>query len=127
MRTVTLPSGHTATLREAGDLKNKHRKQVLKEMGLEVDPATRRATVNGGEFLDRMNSALLRVAITDWTVTGDDGQVLQIPSLDPTSLDEISALDGAALEREIGPLREVVLPDFGPSPDEASPTPPSGA
>ncbi|MBX6769883.1 MAG: hypothetical protein IRY90_22475 [Actinomadura rubrobrunea] len=127
MRTITLPSGHTATLREADDLKNKHRKQVLAEMGLEVNPETRQLSVNGGKFMVNMNTALLRVAVTDWDVTGDDGQVLQLPSIDPTSLDKISARDGKALDEEVEPLHAVILPDFAPSPDEASPTPPSGA
>lgn len=127
MRTVTLPSGHTATLREPAELKNRHRKQVLKEMGLEVEAGSRQVTINGGEFMAAMNSAILRVTVTDWDVTDDDGETMQLPSLDPESLDELSAADGAFLEKQVEPMRALILPDFGPSPDEASPTQPSGA
>lgn len=125
------PSGFTYTLREPGGLTYKHRKLVLKKLGMNAD-LNGKVDVDLGAVMGGLEEAVLTVAIASWNVTSLDEEtgvrtsdVLQIPLHVPENLDQVPAEDAAVLAKATEPLRKILMPEFGPDPDEKSPTPPS--
>jgi hypothetical protein len=128
---ITGPSGFVYTLREPRELTYKHRKFVLKKLGLNAD-LNGDVNVDVGAVLGGLEEATLGVAISSWNVTHldedtgvRDSEVLLIPMHVPENLDQIPAEDAALLATATKDLRKVLMPEFGPNPDEKSPTPPS--
>lgn len=128
---ITGPSGFVYTLREPGGLTYKHRKLVLKKLGMNAD-LNGNVDVDLGAVMGGLEEAVLTVAIASWNVTGldedtgaRDSNILQIPLHLPENLDQVPAEDAAVLAKATEPLRKILMPEFGPSPDEKSPTPPS--
>lgn len=130
-RAVQLPSGATATLREARELKYRHRKQVLAHLGLSGDMHGN-TSIDFGSIASRLEEALITAAVVSWDVPVLDehgtptGDVRLIPAHDPASLDELGVEDAMFLGEQVKELQQVLLPNFGADPSEASPTPPSG-
>jgi len=128
---ITGPSGFVYTLRESRELTYKHRKMVLKKLGLNAD-LNGDVNVDVGAVLGGLEEAILGVAISSWNVTHldedtgvRDSEVLLIPMHEPENLDQVPADDAAMLAKATAGLRSVLMPEFGPNPDEKSPTPPS--
>lgn len=129
--TITGPSGFEYTLREPGGLTYKHRKQVLKRLGMNAD-LNGNVNIDVGAVMGGLEEATLIVAIASWNLTAldeetgvRDSEVLQIPIYVEENLDQIPAEDAGVLAKATEPLRKVLMPEFGPDPDEKSPTPPS--
>lgn len=130
-RSVTLPSGFTVVLREPRELKLRHRKNAMKSLGLSGG-LDGNVQLDYGDVANRLGDAVLTAAIVSWNVQAlnehsgaYEGDILLVPANDPVTLDELSIEDVKALEAETADLKAALLPDFGPSPDEKSPTPPS--
>ena len=128
---ITGPSGFVYTLREPGALTYKHRKQVLKRLGMNAD-LNGNVNIDVGAVMGGLEEATLIVAIASWNLTQldeetgvRDSEIVQIPLYVPENLDQIPAEDAAVLAKATEPLRKVLMPEFGPDPDEKSPTPPS--
>lgn len=124
---VDLPSGAKAELLSPDQLKAKHTRAVT------------RAISGGdrvlGQMIDDLHAGTLAAVIQAWTCTGDDGEILPIPAVQLSSLDELSAYDydvllnhdaTAEVQRRYMELRtERVSPDDHADPE--SPTAPSDA
>lgn len=126
-----LPSGAWVELVAPGRLKAKHHRTVMRALKSDDDRV-------GGQAVDLVDG-VLAMLIRAWSVTGDDGEVLPIPSLDLDSIDELELEDYEALlaiplvgvtTKRISDARSAaaadrVTPDDWD--DESSPTAPSDA
>jgi hypothetical protein len=124
-RVITLPSGYRVVLRGTRSVRNRDRSRLF--AGVDFEAARMEA---GFTVLANITSVL----VVAWDVrdfddaTGEPvGPVLPIPSattedvLGLLSLEDASVLDGVAQS-----VQKLLMPNFEPSPDPASPTQPSG-
>lgn len=128
---ITGESGFTYTVREPRELTYKHRKLVLKKLGLTAD-LNGNVDIDVGSLMGSLEEAVLSVAISSWNLTAveeDTGvrgsEILLIPMHQAENLDEVPVGDLPALRKATAGLQQVLMPEFGPDPDEKSPTPPS--
>lgn len=143
MQHVTLPSGATVDIREVADVTERQRRPIKRlraklaavpEFATAVREAEEAQKANAGELsaqaqfdiaagmgaafdlLEDLNDALAFAFVAGW-------------SFDlPVSLDSLQDLPGKdldALREKCSPLLSQLLPNFEPSPDDASPTAPS--
>lgn len=126
---VTVPSGAWVQLHVPARLKAKHQKAVFSAL----DPAHKDREV--ASMLDLIDG-VLAMLITDWSVVGDDGEILPIPSADLDSLGELEIADSEFLQALpcVGSTAATVIKarrDAVASPDDwddpSSPTAPSSA
>lgn len=98
MTRIDLPSGGWAELRDPAEVKQKDRKKVLLALD-EVD----------GAFAESFRSAemIVAIAVEKWSFD------FPIPSVDLTSLDELSIPDSDALGAACMPFKDAIFPDFG--------------
>lgn len=122
---VTLPSGFTATIREA--------KHVRYGAWEDLEARLNDETPSTAPYVAAYRRGLLALGVTAWDVrdVDDDGQptgdVLPLPSADPEVLRKLPGGDVAVLFQECRKLESALAPDFGPDPSPQSPTTPSGA
>lgn len=86
----TLPSGATVELGAPDKLKAKHQRTVTRALSGGEDSRP------GALILD-LSDGVLGIIVQSWTLTGDDGKPLPIPSEDMDSLDELDIADYEAL------------------------------
>ena len=99
-KTITLPSGNTAVLRDPSTLRVKDRKKVV-------------AAANGQEGLLQamsMTDGLIAVLIESWSFD------LIIPSIHLASLDELTMPDYDALAAEAAYAQTAIFTDFSSTP-----------
>lgn len=124
-RTITLPSGATAVLRDADDVTFGDREDVLKMFDI-IDPTTGGLRATGGDLLVAFERAVIVLAVESWTLADRrTGEPLPLPTVDPGVLRRLTVRDGAYLAKQAEELRDLLFPDFSVSPDPASPTSPS--
>lgn len=82
---IDLPSGAWADLLAPDNLKAKHQRAVMRAV-------TSQDQREGGMAVD-LTDGVIAILVQDWNVTGDDGEVLPLPSEKLTSLDELSIED----------------------------------
>jgi hypothetical protein len=82
---IDLPSGACADLLAPDKLKAKHQRAVMRAI-------TNQDQREGGMAVD-LTDGVIAIIIQDWTVTGDDGELLPLPSEKFSSLDELSIED----------------------------------
>jgi hypothetical protein len=124
---ITLPSGYKVALRSTRSVRARDRKNLF--AGVDFENASGDVMATGMTVLANVEKLL----ITAWDVRDYDdatgapkGDVLPIPSattddvLGGLSIEDANALDEAGAEAQ-----KVLLPNFAPSPDAASPTQPS--
>lgn len=127
--TVTLPSGAWARLHVPPVFKAKHQKAVLRAL----DPAD-----EGRELAMMMDvlDGVLTVLIQEWSVLGDDGEVLPVPSADLSSLGELEIADSefllalpcvATVAKQFTDGRKAAAASPDDWDDPSSPTGPSSA
>lgn len=93
-RTITLPSGATATFRDPATLRVKDRKKVLR-------------AANGEEGLMQALSivdGLIAILIEEWSFD------MLLPSIKITVLDELTMADYDALSEEAGKAQAILFP-----------------
>ncbi len=128
-RTVTLPSGATAVLKEADDVNFGDREDVLNMFQAELGAAlggggaaAALASLGGGAIV-KLQRALITMAVEEWTITDrKTGEVLPIPSVEPDALRKVPIQDGAKLFAEAQGLRDLVFPNFEVTPEADTPT-----
>jgi hypothetical protein len=121
---ITLPSGFRVVLRGTRSVRNRDRAGLFDGVDFETGKA---------QAGFRILANILRTLIVAWDVrdfddaTGEPvGEILPIPSastedtLGYLSLDDAAALDNAAQK-----VQRLLMPNFEPNPDPASPTQPS--
>jgi hypothetical protein len=110
-KTITLPSGNTAVLRDPSTLRVKDRKKVV-------------AAANGQEGLLQamsMTDGLIAVLIESWSFD------LIIPSIHIASLDELTMPDYDALAAEATKAQSAIFTDFSETPaNQQNPDSPLG-
>lgn len=123
-RTVELPSGATAVLKDPDDVSWADREDVLSyfEGDLGNSIANGGKVKLGGGMLVRFQRALITIAVETWTCVDRQGNALPIPRVDGKALRSLSARDGAKLYDEARGLRDLVFPDFGVTDQPANPT-----
>lgn len=122
---ITLPSGYRVAVKGTRAIRYRDRKGLFD--GIDFNSENRAAA--GFAILTN----ILRLLITGWDVrdyddaTGEPvGPVLPIPS--ETTEDVLGGLsieDGSALDDVAQRVQKVLMPNFDPNPDPASPTRPS--
>lgn len=126
---VTLPSGAWVQLHVPARLKAKHQKAVFGAL----NPAHEGRDI--ATMLDLIDG-VLAMLITDWSVVGDDDEILPIPSADLDSLGELEIADSEFLQALpcVGKTSTAIMKarqDAAASPDDwddpSSPTGPSSA
>lgn len=125
-KVITLPSGFKVALRGTRSIRNRDRASIFEGADFE----------NGSKVTAGFTllSNIVKLLIVSWDVrdfdeaTGDlIGEVLPIPSATP--LDVLGLLtmeDAAVLDGEAQAVQKLLMPNFEPNPDPASPTRPSG-
>lgn len=104
---ITLPSGATATIKDASKLRVKDRKRVMKT-----------AEIEGGELTRAMalTDALIAMLIEDWSFD------LVIPSVKLESLDELDMKDYDFLIEQTKEAQKHLFPSLAETPEnEADP------
>lgn len=120
MKTISLPSGAEAEILEPDDLSFGDREDVFASLaGVDVNNL-------GGREMNLLCNALITLAVKSWTcIDPHTGEVLPLPSVDPTSVRRLRLKDGSALDaimrKEI--MMELIA-DFDVSPVDGSPTQP---
>lgn len=113
-RTFSLPSGHTATLREHTELTERQRRPFMKLSAL-VNNERLSPQESADALLDLMDSAIIAGVVTwsfEFPVTAD-------------SLLDLAATDVDALRDECMEIINASAPNFKPSLDQTSPTTPA--
>lgn len=82
---INLPSGAWVDLLAPDRLKAKHQRAVMRAI-------TSQEQREGGYAVD-LTDGVIAVIVQDWNVTGDDGQLLRLPSEQFSSIDELSIED----------------------------------
>lgn len=118
-RTVTLPSGATAVLREADDLTYGDREDLF--VTIRSDPKEKATPF--GQTINTFFRAMMSVGVESWTVTARDGTPLPLPSEDPDVVRSLSVKDGAYLGEEVKALQKDLFPDFDVAPTGSPTTP----
>lgn len=122
---ITLPvSGFQVAVRSAKSLRNRDRQRLLLSMN---DDPNQSKVAAGLQMVD----LIVGLLVVAWNVRALDeagqpvGEVLPIPSLAPESLGELMIEDANRVNEVAEAARVVIFPDFSPSPDPESPTPPA--
>lgn len=123
-KVVTLPSGYRVTLRGARTIRNRDRSSLFDGVDFEASKMQAGFTVLAN---------ILRLLIVAWDVrdfddaTGEPvGEVLPIPSATADDvLGLLSMEDAGVLDGEAQKVQKLLMPNFEPDPDPASPTRPS--
>lgn len=122
-RTVTLPSGHTAVLRDPEDLSFGEREDVL-GMFNSID-LNGKLVGAAGKALVEFQRAIIALGVQSWDFFLPDGSTpLPIPSTDPDGLRTLTARDGGFLFNQLQGLSKELFDDFDVNPDPESPTQP---
>ena len=112
---IELPHGRSAVMLEADDVTSGIRKRIIKIANGMGKPDDVDATMNG---LDLLVTYLFESC--DYDLAAPSPQ-------DPSPLDDIPASAMDVLYVHANAVLSTLMPDYGPSPDPASPTSPSGA
>lgn len=124
-RVVTLPSGFRVVLKGTRAVRNRDRAGLFDGVDFEESKV-------GAGFAVLSN--ILRTLIVAWDVrdyddaTGEPvGEILPVPSKTTDDvLGVLSLEDGSVLDAEAQAVQTLLMPNFEPNPDPASPTRPSG-
>lgn len=109
---VDLLDGNWALLRDdVGRIPHGDRKRLMKAWTGEDD------TVDN---VTRMTEALICALVTEWSLD------LPLPREKPEVVDELAGHDYDMLQHHVVGLQKQLYVSFDPTPDPASPTPPSG-
>lgn len=93
-KTITLPSGETATFRDPSTLRVKDRKKVLRAAGTEEGLMQALSIVDG----------LIAILVEEWSFK------MPPPSVRIAVLDELTMADYDALSEEAGKAQEILFP-----------------
>jgi hypothetical protein len=103
-KTITLPSGNTAVLRDPSTLRYKDRKKV-------IDAASGK---EGASAIMAMSEAIVAILIESWSFD------LIIPSVSINSLGELTNADMDALATEALAVQDVIFPSLSSTPETES-------
>lgn len=109
---IELPDGNYADVRNKEDLYEEDRKEVLKHVRFEIDPATQHRYMRG-DFQEAAIDALIARILENWSYTH-----LQIPSKNPESMGKLKISHAKALRKGVEEHLKVI---YGTD-DEENPT-----